>query len=137
MPAAGSWMGMHEGRGRISANATPTAPDSVPGTTANPRVVYVTAGPGYRFTPADVTVLPGETITFVVTAMGPYVHEFKVGPLEAVKADAVGLPEITDLSMMQSSTLTYTFDGPGPYGFACHEPGHFEAGMWGTITVVG
>jgi hypothetical protein len=38
--------------------------------------------------------------------------------------------------MMQTKTLTYTFSGPGPFGFACHVAGHFEAGMQGTITVV-
>jgi uncharacterized cupredoxin-like copper-binding protein len=38
--------------------------------------------------------------------------------------------------MMQTGTLTYTFSGPGPFAFACHAPGHYEAGMTGTITVV-
>jgi uncharacterized cupredoxin-like copper-binding protein len=105
------------------------------GTATSPRIVRIVAGPGDTFSPDRVAVSRGETVTFVVTTMGPLVHEFKVGPLDEVKADAEGLPEITDLTMMTSQTLTYTFDGPGPYGFACHEPGHFEAGMWGTITV--
>jgi uncharacterized cupredoxin-like copper-binding protein len=39
--------------------------------------------------------------------------------------------------MMQTKSLTYTFDGPGAYAFACHVDGHYEAGMRGTITVVG
>ena len=38
--------------------------------------------------------------------------------------------------MMQTRSLTYTFDGPGPYAFACHAPGHYEAGMAGTIVVI-
>jgi len=38
--------------------------------------------------------------------------------------------------MMETRSLTYTFDGPGPYAFACHAPGHYEAGMLGTIAVV-
>jgi plastocyanin len=108
----------------------------VAGTVDAPRVVRVIAGPGFAFTPTVVPIVTGETITFEVTVMGPTTHEFKVGPLEAVVADAPDLPEIAGLQMMQTGSLTYTFDGPGPYGFACHEPGHFEAGMFGVITLV-
>lgn len=38
--------------------------------------------------------------------------------------------------MMESKSLTYTFDGPGPYSFACRATGHYEAGMRGTINLV-
>ena len=69
--------------------------------------------------------------------MGPLVHEFMVGPAAAVAADQEGTPEVADIGMMQSRTVTYTFDGIGPYAFACHAAGHYEAGMRGTITVVG
>jgi uncharacterized cupredoxin-like copper-binding protein len=78
----------------------------------------------------------GETITFEVTTMGPVVHEFMVGPADAVAADEEGTPEVADIGMMQTKSLTYTFDGSGPYAYACHAPGHYEAGMAGTITVV-
>jgi uncharacterized cupredoxin-like copper-binding protein len=121
--------------GGFSASAS-ASPGFESGTIAAPRVVRIVAGPGYRFSPSDVSVHAGETITFEVTAIGPQVHEFKVGPLDAVKADAADLPEIASIGMMQTRSLTYTFDGAGPFGFACHEPGHFEAGMWGTITIV-
>ena len=107
------------------------------GTIAAPRVVRLAAGPGYTFTPSSVTVARGETVTFVVTAMGRAVHEFMVGPADAVAADTSGTPEIADIAMMQSKSLTYTFDGSGPYAFACHADGHYEAGMYGTITLVG
>ena len=109
----------------------------VAGTAAVPRVAHVVAGPGYTFTPSSVAVARGETVTFVVTAMGPAVHEFMVGPVGAVAADAPGAPEIAVLSMMQSKSLTYTFDGSGPYAFACHAEGHYQAGMHGTIAFVG
>jgi uncharacterized cupredoxin-like copper-binding protein len=113
----------------------PGSASSVRGTAANPRVVRIAAGPGYRFTPSTVKVAAGETVTFAVTAMGPVVHEFKVGPADIVAADG-DAPEITDIAMMTTKTLTYTFSGPGPYAFACHEPGHYEAGMTGTITII-
>jgi uncharacterized cupredoxin-like copper-binding protein len=126
--------GMMGGNG--SANAGPGSPGFVAGTTEAPRVVRIVAGPGYTFMPSRVRVAAGETITFAVTTMGPMVHEFKVGPLDVVRADG-DAPEITEIGMMQTKTLTYTFAGTGPFGYACHQPGHFEGGMWGTIAVVG
>jgi uncharacterized cupredoxin-like copper-binding protein len=122
--------------GRPSSGGTqPGTPGFVAGTVAAPRVIRVTAGPGYAFRPSTIVVAPGETVTFQVTTMGPTAHEFMVGPADAVAADAAGTAEIADIGMMQSKSLTYTFTGPGPYAFACHATGHYEAGMRGTITV--
>ena len=147
MPWSGSMMsgGQPDSRagggmmGSSAAGTNRTQPGEagfVAGTAAAPRVVHVVAGPGYTFTPSSVAVARGETVTFVVTAMGPAVHEFMVGPAVAVAADAPGAPEIADISMMQSKSLTYTFDGSGPYAFACHAEGHYQAGMHGTIAFV-
>jgi plastocyanin len=73
-----------------------------------------------RFVPDTVTVKQGETVTFEVTSIGPVTHEFMVGPAADVAADKPGTPEIADIGTMQTGSLTYTFDGPGPYAFACH-----------------
>ncbi len=122
--------------------ASPAAPQPgstgfVPGTAASPRVVRILAGPGDSFYPSTITVVRGETVNFLVTVRGPVVHEFMVGPADAVAADREGTPEISGIGMMQTKSLTYTFDGLGPYAYACHEPGHYEAGMRGTILLVG
>lgn len=127
--------GMMGGLGTGSA-AQPGVSGFVAGTVASPRVIRVYAGPGYAFSPSSISVARGETVTFVVTTMGPTAHEFMVGPAAAVAADAPGTPEVADIGMMQAKSLTYTFDGPGPYAFACHATGHYEAGMRGTIVVV-
>lgn len=120
-----------------SADPGPGEAGFVAGTTAAPRIVQVLAGPGYAFSPSTITVARGETVTFEVTSMGGLVHEFMVGPADAVAADTEGTPEVADIGMMQTKSVTYTFDGSGPYAFACHVPGHYEAGMRGTITVAG
>jgi len=106
----------------------------VAGTPAAPRVVRIVATPQLRFQPDVVTIQAGETIRFEVTTMGPTVHEFMVGPAADVAADAAGTPEVADIGMMQTGSVTYTFSGPGPFAYACHAPGHYEAGMTGTIT---
>jgi len=107
----------------------------VAGTPATPRLVRVLATPLLRFLPNVVRVQAGETITFEVTTMGPVVHEFMVGPAVDVAANKDGTPEVADIGMMQTKSVTYTFSGSGQFAFACHAPGHYEAGMTGTIVV--
>ncbi len=141
---AGGYGGMMGGPGRLGASgpAGSTSPGPgesgfVAGTTTSPRVVRVLAGPGYTFTPSTIAVAKGETVTFEVTSMGGLTHEFMVGPAADVAADKDGTPEVADIGMMQTKSVTVTFDGSGPYAFACHATGHYEAGMRGTITLVG
>ncbi len=125
------------GRGPVTGKLPgPGSPGFVPGTASSPRVVQIIATPRLRFVPETVIVKEGETVTFEVTSVGPITHEFMVGPAADVAADTPGTPEIADIGMMQHRSLTYTFDGPGPFAFACHATGHYEAGMAGTIAVV-
>jgi plastocyanin len=128
--------GMMGGVRRGAGQAGPGQAGFVAGTPAAPRIVRIVAGPGEVFSPSEIDIAPGETVTFAVTAVGPGTHEFKVGPAAVVAADG-DAPEVADLGMMQTKSLTYTFDGPGPFAFACHQPGHYEAGMRGTIKLVG
>lgn len=119
----------------VASGPDPGSPGFVAGTTSAPRVVRIVAGGDLRFYPDVVTVKQGETITFEVTTMGPVTHEFMVGPAADVAADTPGTPEISDIGMMATKSLTYTFTGPGPFAFACHATGHYEAGMRGTIVI--
>lgn len=59
-----------------------------------------------------------------------------VGLADKVDADEIDgtiVKEAAEIDANRVKTVTYTFDGTGPYSFACHEPGHFEAGMKGSI----
>ncbi len=130
----GGMMGF--GPANVNSALDPGSPGFVAGTTSAPRVVHIVASPALRFYPDSVTVKAGETITFEVTTVGILSHEFMVGPAADVAADKAGTPEVADIAMMQTESLTYTFNGSGPFAFACHAPGHYEAGMRGSITVV-
>ena len=130
----GGMMGF--GAVNVGSAPDPGSPGAVAGTTAAPRVVRIVASGQLRFYPDVVTVKQGETITFEVTSMGMRSHEFMVGPAADVAADTAGTPEVADIAMMQTKSLTYTFTGSGPFAFACHAPGHYEAGMQGAIVVV-
>jgi uncharacterized cupredoxin-like copper-binding protein len=129
----GGMMGL--GPAEFGVAPDPGSPGFVAGTTSAPRVVRMIASGALRFYPDAVTVKQGETITFEVTSMGMVSHEFMVGPAADVAADTAGTPEVTDIAMMQTKSLTYSFNGSGSFAFACHAPGHYEAGMSGTITV--
>lgn len=141
-PMMGTRAGMMSGGGMMSGIAgsgggsQPGSAGFVAGTVSSPRVVRISATPQLRFVPDVVTVKQGETVTFEVTTMGPTVHEFMVGPAADVAADKPGTPEIADIGMMETRSVTYTFVGSGPYAFACHATGHYEAGMTGTIVVI-
>ena len=132
MGGAGMMGGTSTGR---SLAPGPGESGFVAGTPTAPRIVRIFATPLLRFLPNLVTIESGETITFEVTTMGPTVHEFMVGPAADVAVDKSGTAEIADIGMMQTKSLTYTFTGSGPFAFACHATGHYEAGMTGTIVV--
>jgi plastocyanin len=133
MGGASDWSGM---MGAWSSPADPGTAGFTPGTVASPRIVRILATPHLRFVPDLIRVEAGETVTFEVTSMGMPSHEFMVGPAEAVETDQEGTPEVADIGMMETKSLTYTFSGPGPFAYACHAPGHYEAGMAGTIVIV-
>jgi len=107
------------------------------GTVGAPRVVEITTDDLLNFSPGVVQAAMGETVTFRIHNTGKATHEFMVGPLAAAFADKEGTPEVADIEAGKTADLTYTFNGAGPFGFACHAPGHSEHGMSGYVQLVG
>ena len=66
---------------------------------------------------------------------GPRVHDRTAGatPSPTRKARRRSPTSVPD----QTGDITFTFDGTGPFAFACHAPGHFEHGMAGYVQLVG
>jgi uncharacterized cupredoxin-like copper-binding protein len=114
----------------------PGEPGFVAGTKAKPRFIDIEATDLLLFEPNAVNVQQGETITFRIRNRGQAEHEFKVGPMQDVFADVPSTPEIAGITPGSTKTLTFTFDGTGPYAFACHAPGHFENGMIGFVNII-
>jgi uncharacterized cupredoxin-like copper-binding protein len=117
--------------------ASSPALDFTPGTKAAPRLIHIDTSDTLLFAPNFLVVAEGETVTFEVANSGKAEHEFMVGPMKAAFGDVGGTPEIAAIKAGKTKKLTFTFEGPGPFAFACHAPGHFEAGMLGYIQVVG
>jgi len=112
------------------------------------RTIAVDANDGMRFNPGDIVAEEGETIAFTVTNSGVVPHEFVIGDEEvqeehenemAVGEDGHGDEETyaVEVAPGETRTLVYTFEETGDLLYGCHVPGHYEAGMKGTITVEG
>jgi uncharacterized cupredoxin-like copper-binding protein len=119
-------------------NVVPTEPWI--GSVAQPRMVSLLMDDQLEFVPTEISVTPGETILFVLSNIGHAVtHEFQLGPADRVALDQVDGQIVVEADQIEPghvAYLTYTFGSVGPYSFACHEPGHYEAGMKGIIDLV-
>jgi uncharacterized cupredoxin-like copper-binding protein len=92
----------------------------------------------FTVTPAQASFKVGQTYTFEATNDGKAVHEIvieKAGDVDHALVANGQVAEADDIAPGASKALTWTFTEPGTYQIACHEPGHFEAGMVTTITV--
>ena len=111
------------------------------------RQIEVDTLDSFRFEPDAVDVEHGETITFVVTNKGEVDHEFVLGDEAFQEHHAAEMAEgEMDMEHMaepntlvvepgQTEELTWSFSEQGEVLYGCHEPGHYEAGMVGKITV--
>ena len=97
-----------------------------------------------RFTPDALNVRTGETIAFQISNTGGVRHEFFIGtPAEqqAHERDMAGGAPMhaeagqVDVPAGTTVRLLYTFDRAGTLEYGCHVPGHYAAGMRGTITI--
>lgn len=112
------------------------------------RVVEITANDDFTFDPAAVTVASGEKVTFRVTNAGVIPHDFTLGDAqmqdehEAEMAEMGGTmaheeANVFALEPGETKEMTWHLTGAGEIIFGCHQPGHYAAGMFGTVTIDG
>ncbi len=109
------------------------------------RTITVRMSDTMRFTPARIEVREGETIRFVVRNAGKVLHEMVIGTPEELHQHAELMkkhpgmehdePYMAHVSPARQGEIVWLFNRPGTFAFACLLPGHFEAGMVGTIVV--
>ena len=111
------------------------------------RTVTITMDDTMRFTPANWQATSGETVRIRVVNSGKVRHEFIIGTEAELKAHAEEMKKpsaghhhhasnAVSLGAGESGELTWTFTDAGVMHIACFEPGHYEAGMRGTISVL-
>jgi len=115
------------------------------------RVIEVEARDDLTFSPSEISVAEGETITFVVTNTGSVAHDFTLGDQATQDAHAEEMAEMMASGNMgdhddpnavvldggETKELTWTFGEAGEMWFGCHQPGHYAAGMVGLAMVTG
>jgi len=109
------------------------------------RTIEVTMNDEMRYTPASIQVKRGETIRFVVKNVGQVKHEMVLGRGKDLKEHAALMqkspemehddPNAVAVEPGQTGELVWHFSRAGNFKFACLVPGHFEAGMVGTLMV--
>ena len=120
-------------------------PWGIAGDARGARTVEIRMGDDMRFRPERIEVREGETVRFVVRNRGKLLHEMVIGTGEELRAHAELMrkfpkmehdePYMTHVKPARTGELLWNFNRPGTFQFACLVPGHFEAGMTGTIVV--
>lgn len=109
------------------------------------RSVAIDMSDSMRFTPALITVRKGETIRFALGNSGKVRHEMVLGSRKELKEHAALMRQFPGMDHVgpnrrsvdpgKTGDLVWQFTRAGTFDFACLQPGHFEAGMRGKITV--
>lgn len=121
--------------GGTTATTAPTQAATTQAPAATARVVNLEIGDG-SITPASVTVKKGETVTFIAKNVNTVEVELIVGLKTDVDADSGdSLKEAEEIAPGTTKTVTYTFDGAGPYAFGDQLEDHYAKGAKGVIVV--
>jgi len=80
----------------------------------------------FKYDPATITVKAGQPVKLTLQNEGTVVHDFHIDDLGVVS------PKVQPKSQ---SNFEFTPSKSGTFKIICHEPGHEEGGMTGTLTV--
>jgi uncharacterized cupredoxin-like copper-binding protein len=122
------------------------------GTAEAPRDISITMTDSLRFDPGTIVVTEGETIRFLLDNPTVAPHDFLIGDLEEqlhhheemaageahddAPAPEGEYPAPVTLEPGETAEVIATFREAGTIVIGCHVPGHWEAGMRGTIAVL-
>jgi uncharacterized cupredoxin-like copper-binding protein len=82
-----------------------------------------------KFDPPSLTARAGQPIQVTLDNGGQIVHDFAM-------TDGVAQPVSIIAQPGQTAVVTFTIAAPGTYTYVCKQPGHEQAGMKGTLTIV-
>ncbi len=110
------------------------------------RVIEIVTDDDFTFTPSEMTIAVGETITFEVTNKGNLAHDFTLGRSDLQDEHDIEMAEMGGMAMAdepnafmiepgETKELTWHFTEGGEVLIGCHVPGHYAAGMKAEITV--
>jgi uncharacterized cupredoxin-like copper-binding protein len=132
--------------GKPEAVVKEQKPWGIAGDAKGARTITIRMSDDMRFHPERIEVREGETVRFVVRNAGKVLHEMVIGTPGELQAHAAMMkkfptmehdePFMTHVKAGRKGEIVWNFNRPGTFQFACLIPGHFEAGMVGTIVVM-
>ena len=109
------------------------------------RTITVDMTDAMRFSPANFTVKQNETIRFVVKNSGKVKHEFVLGTEKELKEHYEVMkknpemehadPNMVTVAPGKTGEVVWQFTKAGTVNVGCLQPGHYDAGMKGQVTV--
>ena len=109
------------------------------------RTIDIVMSDQMRFTPDAVEVKKGDVIKFVHTNTGKIKHEFVLGTPDVLSKHYEMMkkfptmkhsqPYMLHVSPGKKGAIVWKFSKAGEFAFGCLIPGHYEAGMKGTVKV--
>lgn len=109
------------------------------------KTINVSMTDNMRYTPSDMSIEAGDVIRFVLSNDGQIQHEFVLGTQESLAEHAEMMmkfpgmeheePYMAHVAPGKTKEMIWKFSKSGTYEFGCLLPGHFAAGMKGSITV--
>ena len=109
------------------------------------RTVSVDMTDQMRFIPSALAVKRGDTVRFVLSNKGATLHEMVLGTRAELAEHAALMkkfpdmehdaPSMTHVRPGATGEIVWRFNRSGEFEFACLIPGHYDAGMFGRVTV--
>lgn len=109
------------------------------------RTIEIDMSDAMRFTPSAITVKKGETIRFTVRNSGKIPHEMVLGTEKELREHYEYMKKHPEMEHADDNMVTvqpgktgeiiWHFTKAGTVSFACLLPGHYDAGMKGTVKV--
>lgn len=139
----------HSGTGAEADDHSTDTEGEVPGQAAEKSdaesEILVVASDELTFDPATIEVKAGEVVTFIVRNEGTDDHEFVLGDETYQDTHEKDMAEgghhmaemenAVTVAPGETGELTWRFTESGTVLYGCHEPGHYDGGMVGTIEV--
>ena len=109
------------------------------------RTITIEMSDNMRFSPSHIEVREGDTLRLRADNQGQVQHEIVIGAKATLDQHAEMMknhpdmgheePDMKHVAAGQTGEIVWRFNRSGTFDFACLIPGHYQAGMTGTITV--
>jgi len=109
------------------------------------KIIEIGMSDDMRFTPNMITVKKGDVVMFKHKNHGKIMHEFVLGTPKSLDQHAEMMkkfptmeheePYMAHVAPGESGSILWKFSSAGEFAFGCLVPGHYDAGMRGSVIV--